>query len=104
MKFELECKIIEFEAEPLRKLLILGKYPVGTLLRHVLAVKGSYLFTAVKTCLIGARQRIFSRYLVYKHPSLEGGTQATSMARRSSANKRSRQMISPRASQKLRKS
>ena len=72
MKFELECKIIEFEAEPLRKLLMLGKYPVGTLLRQVLAVKGSYLFTAVKTCLIGARQRIFSRYLVSKHPPLKG--------------------------------
>lgn len=72
MKFELECKIIEFEAEPLRKLLMLGKYTVGIFLRQVLAVKGSYLFTAVKTCLIGARQRIFSRYLVSNHPLLKG--------------------------------
>ena len=100
MNLELGCKISKLKAELLRKLLVLGKCSVGNLSSQFSAVKGIYLFSRAKTYLIEARQRIFSRYLVSKHPP-EAGDQTILRARKSSLNKRRCQMSSARASQKL---
>lgn len=100
MNLELRCKISKLKAELHRKLLVLGKCSVGNLSSQFSTVKGIYLFSRPKTYHIEARQRIFSKYLVSKHPP-EMGDQTILTARKSEVNKRRRQMSSARASQKL---
>ena len=73
MNLELGCKISKLKAELFIKLSVLGKCLPGTLVRQFLSVKGLYLFSSAKTCLIEARQRIFSMYLVSKYPLVNGG-------------------------------